>query len=242
MPEGGTVNVNAMNVTVSSTMNLPIKDGEYIKIEISDTGIGINTKNISKIFDPYFTTKSNGSGLGLATSYSIINKHSGYISVESNQGDGTIFTIYLPRSKNEVGEGNTDQDKIICGKGNVLIMDDDEVIRELEGEMLKSIGYDVAFAKEGKEALDLYLKAMNSGEPFDAVIIDLTVPGGMGARESIQKFNEIDSKAKCIVASGYVNDAVMIDYDLYGFSGSISKPFEMVQLSNLLHNIINQKD
>lgn len=238
MPEGGLIKVSAENATVGAKDNLPAKDGKYIKITIQDTGIGIPEKDILKIFDPYFTTKEGGSGLGLAASYSIIRNHGGHIAVASAVGAGTTFTIHLPVSQKEFIHKKDVEEQPISGEGRVLVMDDEEFIRDVAGRMLTVLGYEVDFAVNGDEAIGLYRKAKDSGRSFDAVIMDLTIPGGMGGKETIQKLFEIDPNVKAIVSSGYSDDAIMSDYRKYNFRGVITKPYRIEELSRTVRRVI----
>ncbi|HHT9138360.1 MAG TPA: ATP-binding response regulator, partial [Candidatus Wunengus sp. YC60] len=241
MHKGGTIKVSAENTTVTAENNLPIKEGKYIKITIQDTGVGISEKHISKIFDPYFTTKEGGSGLGLATSYSIIKNHGGFIAVESTVGIGTTLTVHLPASQKEFMPKKDVEEQLIPGKGRILVMDDEAFVRDVAGRMLTKLGYEVDFARNGAEAIGLYKKLKDSGQPFDAVIIDLTIPGGMGGKETIQKLLEIDPDVKAIVSSGYSDDAIMSDYRKYKFSGVIAKPYRIEELSKTVHQVIVER-
>jgi len=241
MPAGGTIKVKAENTKISEENNLPLKTGEYVKITIEDQGVGIPKEHLPKIFDPYFTTKQKGSGLGLATAYSIIKRHDGYINAESELGAGTRFFIYLPASRREISAEMTKEEGPIFGKGKVLLMDDEEVVREVAGEMLNYLGYEVKFAREGTEAISLYKKAKEAGEPFDVVILDLTIPGGMGGKEAIEKLLGVDPEVKVIVSSGYSNDPIMADFRRYGFKGVVAKPYKLEELSKELHRIIVSK-
>jgi PAS domain S-box-containing protein len=245
MPGGGIIKVRVENLVVTSPPlegqgwvsaehAIPLKDGKYVKIEIEDEGIGIPKEYLPKIFDPYFTTKQKGSGLGLATSYSIIKRHDGYIAVESELGVGTTFYIYLPASSKQILT-----ERPILGKGRILVMDDEKVVRDVTGILLKHIGYDVEFAKDGVEAIELYKKAEESKQPFDAVIVDLTVQGGMGGEQMIKKLLEIDPNVKAIVSSGYSTDAIMSNFKQYGFSGVVAKPYRIAELSETLYKVIN---
>lgn len=241
MPEGGAINIKAENVTLSSDSSIPLKEGRYIKISIKDRGTGIPPGHLSKIFDPYFTTKSKGSGLGLTTSYSIVTKHDGCITVESELGKGTTFFIYLPASDREIIPAKESVASPMRGKGRILIMDDEEAIRDLATEMLNHLGYKADVSKDGDEAIKLYREALISGQPFDAVIMDLTIPAGMGGKEAITKLLEIDPHIKAIVSSGYSNDPIMSDYTKYGFKGVIAKPYKLQEMSEVLNNIITRK-
>lgn len=245
MPNGGTIRVKAENIISSEKMakqGLVMNQGAYVKIAIQDNGIGIAQENIGKIFDPYFTTKEQGSGLGLATSHSIIKKHGGHISVESLSGKGTIFSIYLPASSRSV-ECKQLNGKLTCqGKGKILVMDDEDMIREITGELLQNIGYQVEFAKNGNEAITLYKTAYDLGKAFDAVILDLTVPGGMGGKETIHELLDIDPKIKAIVSSGYSNDPIVAEFGKYGFRGVIIKPYHLTELNQTLQNVLTGAD
>ena len=238
MPRGGIIKVSCKNVIVSKEGDLPLKQGRYVKISIKDQGIGIPKKYLSKIFDPFFTTKKKGSGLGLATAYSIIKRHGGHIFVESEVGVGTTFHIYLPvlKRKEKIIKGEIREE--IKGSGRVLLMDDEDIVLEVVGEMLRTLGYKVGFAKDGNEAIKLYKRAKASGHPFDAVIMDLTIPGAMGGKEAIKKLIEIDPEVKAIVSSGYSTDPVMADFRKYGFCGVIAKPYEMKELGKILKKVI----
>jgi nitrogen-specific signal transduction histidine kinase/CheY-like chemotaxis protein len=215
MPEGGVVEVKAENVQIKTKQILPISKGKYIKISIKDYGVGISEKHLSKIFDPYLTTKPKGSGLGLTTAYYIIKNHNGYIDVESKLGVGTTFYVYLPASDKKVLDEEKDPGKTLKGKGKILLIDDEEDIRKVTGEILKYLGYKVEFAKDGAEAINIYKRAKVSKHPFDGVILDLVVPGGMSAKETIQKLITIDPKVKPVVSSGY-SDPIMADFRKYG--------------------------
>ncbi|HEC68280.1 MAG TPA: response regulator, partial [Candidatus Desulfofervidus auxilii] len=229
--------LTAENVTVSEGE----KKGRYVKISIVDQGIGIPKEHLPKIFEPYFTTKQKGSGLGLAIVYSIIKKHDGYIEVETELGVGTTFKVYLPASLKNVFMRKGLKEKIQTGKGKILVMDDEELVRKVVGEMLVFLGYEVEFAKEGIEAIELYKKAKAQGQPFDAIIMDLTIPIGMGGKETINKLLEIDPTVKAIVSSGYSTDPVMTEFTKYGFKGFIIKPFKIKELGEVLYRVIMEK-
>ena len=237
MQQGGIIQVSCENVVLNKADLLPLKGGNYVKISIKDHGVGIPEKYIEKIFDPFFSTKLNGTGLGLSTVYSIIKRHNGYIAVESKKELGTTFYIYLPASRKDIQQ-KKDDTVIIGGKGKILVMDDEEIVREVLGAMLVSIGYGVEYATNGEEAVELYRVAKGSGAPFDAVILDLTIPGGMGGKKAIQGLLKIDPGVKAIVSSGYSNDPVMADFREYGFSGVAAKPYKIKQLSETVHNVI----
>ncbi|MCL6584402.1 MAG: PAS domain S-box protein [bacterium] len=241
MPAGGLIRVWAENVTVEPNLSLPLKRGEYVKISIQDQGVGIPEENLPKIFDPYFTTKQKGAGLGLSIAYSIIKKHCGYIGVESELGVGSVFHIYLPATRQEIStapSGGVSEEKFCCGWGKILLMDDQEMIRNMARQMLTRLGYRVEFASHGEEAIRLFRQAKESKDPFCAVILDLTIPGGMGGKETIQKLREIDPEVRAIASSGYSNDPIMTEYQKYGFKGIVSKPYEIKELSEVLQRVI----
>jgi CheY-like chemotaxis protein len=248
MPEGGVIKIGAKNIRVEKgkgdTKAGSLKEGQYIRISVQDRGVGIDKNNLNKIFDPYFTTKSEGSGLGLATTYSIIKNHDGLITVESKVGIGTTFYIYLPASDKEV-QRDKDSEEIIATlkeekyKGTkVLVMDDEENIRGFVGDVLGTMGCEVSCAKDGSEAIELYKGAKESKKTFDIVIMDLTIPGGMGGREAIGELKRIDPDVKAIVSSGYSNDPVMSDYKRYGFKGVLKKPFMITELTRVMDEVI----
>ena len=242
MPDGGIIEIRAENVFINED-SLPLKNGEYVKITIKDHGIGIPEKYLSKIFDPYWTTKKTGSGLGLATSYSIIRNHDGYIDVESQIGVGSTFYIYLPALSEMI---LTEKEELvyepIMGKGNILLMDNDDMVRELATKMLETAGYSVTKANDGGEAIRLYREAMESGHPYDVVILDLTVPGGMGGKEAMKFLLKTDPNIKAIASSGYSNDSIMSEYKKYGFTAVIAKPYKVRELSEIVSKVIGNED
>jgi PAS domain S-box-containing protein len=240
MPDGGSVSIVAENVTFDEQAMppLPLRPGHYLVLTVKDTGIGIETESLPKIFDPYYTTKQNGSGLGLASSYSIIKKHGGHIAVESRPGAGSMFTIYLPAVPGRQMEEQIEESRPVTGVGNILIMDDDDAIRAVTPEMLKFLGYDATAVACGEDALEAYKKAREAGAPFDAVITDLTVPGRMGGKDLIKELLAVDPQVKAIVSSGYSNDPVMSNYREYGFCGVIVKPYSNTDLAKVLNAVI----
>jgi len=248
MPDGGTIDVTADNFIVTAERGLPLSDGKYVKISIQDRGVGIPEEHLSRIFDPYFTTKEmgvqKGMGLGLATTYSIINRHDGHITVESKVGGGTIFTLYLPAHEKDIRELEPEKtprpEKPEIQTGRILLMDDEEMIRNLGKQMLSRFGYDAELAKDGAETIELYKKAMDSGKPFDAVILDLTVKGGMGGKDAVKNLSAIDPHVKAIVSSGYFNDPVMTDFRRYGFIGALPKPYTMKDLKDALDKVTKE--
>jgi len=238
MSEGGILQVYCGNVNVDQS-DLPLAKGDYVLISIMDHGTGISKKHLSKIFDPYFTTKKKGSGLGLSTTYSIVRSHGGHITVESDLGIGTTFTIYLPAAVEATPRPFAEKERFVKGKGRILVMDDEEAVREVARGMLETLGYSVTLAKDGTEAIDVYQAAMASGMPFDSVLMDLTVPGGMGGMEAIKRILEIDSKVKAIVCSGYSSDMVMANPGSFGFRAVVSKPYSLRQLGSTIGNVLS---
>ncbi|MDD5674314.1 MAG: PAS domain S-box protein [Chitinivibrionales bacterium] len=234
MPEGGTIALTAENCTLAQSPAVPLAQGAYCKIVVSDTGIGIPAEYIQKIFDPYFTTKQKGTGLGLATTYSIIKKHNGFISVDSAPGKGTTFCIYLPALPH--GESPAPQAAVTtCKSGaKILVMDDDETIRGTLGELFKSMGHFVTLADEGAQMLKIYEQALAAKEPFDLVILDLTVPGAMGGKEAMGHLLRINPNVKAIVSSGYAHDPIMAQFKKYGFCATIAKPYNFDDLQRVL--------
>jgi len=243
MPDGGVITVNVLNATVAESDNLPLKNGEYVKIVIQDRGIGIAPEHINRIFDPYFSTKEKASGLGLSSSYSIIKNHGGYIGVDSKVGKGSTFTLYIPASPiiYKAKERKVLQKTPLPGVGKILIMDDEEPVRSAAKEMLAYLGYEAEVADDGKEAITMFKDAIASSSPYAAVILDLTIPGGMGGNETLKHLKEIQPDVRAIVSSGYSNDPIMADYKKYGFSGIIIKPYRISDLEDALRQTISKE-
>jgi len=243
MPKGGKIEVRAENVELIGGFTSALRPGKYVKISIKDYGVGITPENLSRIFDPYFSTKEQGSGLGLATAYSVIRKHEGQIKVESTVGVETTFHIHLPACfKVDMPLPTDRKQPPFTGQGRILVMDDEEDILTVVGSMLEISGYEVKTARDGVEALECYKVAKREGKPFAAVIMDLTIPNGMGGRETIRLLKELDPQAKAIVSSGYSYDPVMSDYRKYGFSGIIPKPYRMDDMGRVLAEVIGNSE
>ena len=236
MPEGGTITVQAENVRVEN--ELPLPKGRYVKITVADQGIGIPSNYLGKIFDPYFTTKQKGSGLGLATVHSIIRNNAGYITLESQVGVGTTFYVYLPAAEGKTASDKESPATPILGQGRILIMDDDETVRDVLEMMLKKLGYEVHESANGEEAIKKYAIAQQGGQAYTAVIFDLTVPGEMGGMEALKQILASDPQVKAIVSSGYSDDPIMANYEEYGFKGVITKPYRITKLSKILNEVI----
>jgi len=241
MPEGGRLTASIRNIELG-TGDLPaLRDGRYVRITISDTGMGIPPEHLSKVFDPYFTTKQSGSGLGLSTVFSIIKNHDGHITLESSLSKGTSFNIYLPASDHIDVPIREEDHNIRIGGGKVLVMDDEAIVQGIAGDMMKSLGYEVEFASDGHEALAKYKKSLEENVPFDVVIMDLTIPGGMGGKETIQELLDLDPKARAIVSSGYSDDPLIADYQDYGFMGALAKPYRLRELSSTIRSALEDR-
>jgi two-component system sensor kinase FixL len=233
MPEGGIIEVRAENVVLDADP-LSIGNGGYVTISVRDHGCGIEADVLPRIFDPYFTTKQSGSGLGLATVHAIIAKHEGHITVHSIPGAETTFSIYLPACKAaQPAEFGVDQ-QLQTGSGRILVMDDEEALRVLLAQILQRLGYEVECARDGTEAIHLYQKAKDEGRRFDIVLVDLTIPGGMGGEEVAARLREVDDCVILIVSSGYSNTPIMSEFRKHGFDDVLSKPWSPVHLSEVL--------
>ena len=244
MPEGGLIDIAAENTELKGHPTMP--DGAYVRIFVRDYGLGIPSKYLAKVFDPYFTTKARGNGLGLSTAYSIIKRHEGYIDVSSKPGAGTTFTILLPAlvsKSDEVTDGETAEETISISTTvsplKILIMDDEDAILEILGEMLSFLGHRVLETLDGEQTIEQFRKSMDQGEPFDLVILDLTVPGGLGGKETIVELRKMMPEVKAIVSSGYANDPVMAQYREHGFQGVVNKPFQMKELSEMIRQVMS---
>jgi two-component system cell cycle sensor histidine kinase/response regulator CckA len=244
MPMGGSIQIAAENITLTKEQSLgkslPLEQGDYLRITVIDHGTGISSAHLDRIFDPYFTTKQTGSGLGLATSYSIVRNHGGYISVESKVDDGSKFYVYLPASREKARPVDSRKDAIeVSVKGKVLVMDDEQVVREVAGRMLQKIGFaQVEYAADGAEAIARYQAARDAGHGFALVVLDLTVPGGMGGREVMKRLTEIDPAVKAIVSSGYADESIIAEYAKYGFKGIVPKPYTLEQMREAVVKVL----
>ena len=241
MPSEGTLTISwenhAMN-ELSAVIDREHPEDGYVKISFTDTGSGIASEDLPKIFDPYFTTKSDGHGLGLTSAYTITKKHHGHMTVESTLGVGTCVSLYFPACpEGALGRSVTSLTKK-NGTGKILVMDDEESIRVLASEMLRSCGYHFEMAKNGEEALALYQDAQRANDPFSAVILDLTVPGGLGGKETMQRLLQIDPQVKAVVSSGYSNDPIMAKYQAFGFRAVMTKPYSLLELSDVMYRLV----
>lgn len=239
MPDGGAITITAVNTEAAPADNLPLAPGGYVRITVRDNGMGIPEELLTKIFDPYFTTKAAGTGLGLATVYSVIKNHGGCILAESRPGSGTAFHIYLPQSDKAADPAAAPvEGKPVRGAGRIIIMDDEDVVRNVAAIILKELGYDVDTAANGGQTIELYKKAQMEGRPYSVLIMDLTIPGGMGGKEAIARLREIDPDVRAIVSSGYSDDPIMSDYRKNGFKDVIVKPYKMDELSSVIQRVI----
>lgn len=234
MPEGGKISLSAANISLDENEVATLPKGDYVKISVSDTGKGIPNDILPRIFDPFFTTKDKGTGLGLATCYSIVKRHGGNITVGSMQGKGTAFHIYLPASKEELVGKLSIASPAQMGGGRVLVMDDEEDLCEIVGKMLTNSGYTVTTSRDGKEALTLFIDETSAGRPFSAVILDLTVPGGLGGKEIVHDIRKADAAVPVFAMTGYTDDSLKTEPGRYGFTDVISKPFRMADLLVML--------
>jgi len=238
MPDGGRITITCRNSQIDSDTRLTLHPGQYIEISIRDEGTGIANEHLKRIFEPYFTSKENGCGLGLATVYSIMQNHGGHIIAESSLGIGTTFTLYLPASDSIAEQQEARHDQIARGNGRLLVMDDEAGVRTVASEMLAHLGYEVALACDGQQAVDMYCQALNHA-PFDLVIMDLTIPGGMGGKEAMQALRGINPDIKALVSSGYSNDPILANYGDHGFCGAVLKPYKVEELSQAVQRALS---
>ena len=232
MPEGGGIAITARNLGPGDDMLT--KTGEtWVEISITDEGSGISADKLAKIFDPFYTTKPKGTGLGLAMSYSIVKRHGGFLRVESTVGVGTTFRLLLPASK-----FSAQPQKMKAAPQRILLMDDERSVRDAIALMLTLLGYEVTAVSDGAEAITRYGAALQGGGRFDAVLLDLRVPEGLGGAETVRQLRELDPALCAVAASGYCEDPVMSDHQRYGFTAAIAKPFRMEELGGLLNTIL----
>ena len=238
MASGGSIDISCKNIVLKGDSVPGLMEGKYVCMKISDTGEGIDPAVIDNIFDPYFSTKEQGgdrgSGLGLSIVHSIVTKHGGSISVESSKNKGTTFILYLPATEAQPIKIVEEEVVIEKGRGSVLLMDDDQTIHAVTEEMLTHLGYQPLHAFDGKEAVEMYGKALEEGSKIDIVIMDLTIPGGMGGEVAVRKVLELDAQAKVLVSSGYSENPVVQNYKESGFVNTISKPYQLRELSKVL--------
>jgi len=245
MPKGGTIDVSIRNEEIGEKNDRFLAPGRYLRLSFADHGQGIRPENLDRIFDPYFTTKKNGVGLGLATVHSIVKKHLGHISVESELGKGTTFSLWLPAAPSAAaGDGPrglevSAKDKL--GASRILLMDDEVSIRRLGTTILSRLGYEVSVVNRGEDAVREYAQSLKSGRPYAAVILDLTIPGGMGGLQAMEELRKIDPNVRAIVSSGYSNDTVLSEYRAYGFRGIVAKPYAAEDLAKAVEQVLWDK-
>lgn len=246
MPNGGEIEIKGENIEIPGFKFISIKPGSYVKISIKDQGKGIAQEYRSKVFSPYFSTREDGEGMGLTTAYSIVLRHGGWMRFKSTEGKGSLVTFLLPAFVSEAVDkkpkikariSSRRVEPSAAAKGKVLVMDDEEFIRDVAGDLLQTLDYDIEFAETGEEAIRLYREAMETGELFHAVILDLVIPNGMGGKECIRELREIDPNVRAIVSSGYSNDPVMANHRDYGFQGVLPKPYQLQKLSETLERV-----
>ena len=240
MPNGGELIINANNFTIEKEFTTLLTPGNYIQISFSDQGFGIPKEHLIKIFDPFFSTKKKGSGLGLATAYSIIKKHGGAITAESEEGKGSKITIFLPAviTEESIHCGSSINERVKLN-GRILIMDDEEYVLDILKNMLVEIGVEVITATDGSEALKLVKDALISKKHIDAAILDLTIPNGMGGKEASLEINKIAPHIKCIVSSGYSSESSLTEQESSHFYSYLNKPYTFNELSEMIKKVIN---
>ncbi|MBN2808995.1 MAG: response regulator [Deltaproteobacteria bacterium] len=240
MPGGGSLAISCENFHKGQDNRLPLVAGEYLKLEIRDSGPGIPAEHLPHIFDPYFTTKQKGSGLGLAICHSIISKHGGCITAQSEPGCGATLTVYLPAAPKSEVTVKSRKNALLSGSGPVLIMDDEVLVRNVAARMLTAAGYNVLEAGDGEEAVAVFQHSLSSDKPIDLTLMDLTVPGGMGGEEAVRHILALNPRARVVVCSGYANDPIVAHYADYGFKGVVSKPFSINELLGEVRRVLQQ--
>jgi PAS domain S-box-containing protein len=243
MPRGGEIRLLADNVAVPDEVRLPLEAGRYVRVRIQDSGPGIPPDLLPRIFEPFFTTKVTGSGLGLATAYSIVSQHGGYIDVSSQVGGGTTFSVYLPASGDSdiAGEAPPESGKTPAGQAaarRVLVLDDEDCVREIVRDAVQELGHEVEAVTAGDEAVEAYRAAREAGAPFDLVILDLTIPGGMGGVETLSRLRRLEPAVRAIASSGYSGDPAMIDPEAHGFAGRLAKPYTVLELEDVVTRVL----
>lgn len=241
MDKGGEIHISAKNIKISEDTKLPLVPGDYIIISVHDTGKGIPRRDINKIFDPYFTTKKDGTGLGLAVCYSIIKNHDGYITAISEEGKGTEFQVYLPASQIQIASDELIEVKSGPFHGRVILMDDEGIVRKAAKAMFTHLGFEIIVVEDGSKLLETFRAEKAAGRPFDLVVMDLTVRGGMGGVPAIGEIKKIDKDAVVIVSSGYSTDPIMARYRDYGFSGVLTKPYKIGEIISVLESVLGKK-
>jgi two-component system, cell cycle sensor histidine kinase and response regulator CckA len=240
MPDGGVIRIAAENLTVEDRRELRLGAGRYVEISIRDHGIGIPSDQLNRIFDPFYSTKQQGSGLGLTIAYSIIKKHDGHLDISSQVGVGTVARILLPASHESIKAAADPMENLIRGQGRILLMDDEEFLLDALAKIIRTLGYTVDTVHSGLDAIAMYRQAELSRNPFDAVILDLTVPGGMGGKQAMQEMHRLYPDVKAIATSGYSEDPVIADPTAFGFRGALRKPYSIEELSAVLDKVLSE--
>ncbi|MDA0991580.1 MAG: ATP-binding protein [Verrucomicrobia bacterium] len=238
MPAGGTVTVRADNVSLARNAGLPLPPGDYVRIAIGDSGSGIEPDAEARIFDPFFSTKAHGSGLGLTIAFSIVKRHAGHLGFRSTPGKGTTFTVHLPAARNATVTEPVPDAKVDGGGERILFLDDEAFMQQLGEGMLQRLGYDVTCVADTPSAISAFTDALTSNQPYAAVIVDLTIPGEAGGLDTLKQLRALDPDVKAIVSSGYSNDPVMAGFAEHGFSAVLPKPYSIEALSRILQRVI----
>jgi signal transduction histidine kinase/CheY-like chemotaxis protein len=240
MSGSGSIEITVENVRLLPGESPPRPEGgRFVRISIRDEGVGIPEETLPRIFDPYFTTKEHGNGLGLATSYSIVRNHGGTLTVSSKTGQGSTFVVLLP-----AGDGVVAETRLTPApdgrRGRILVMDDEEMVRDIASEMIRMLGHEVVCVENGARAVETFVESRESGRPFDVVILDLTVKGGEGGEGAVRRLRDIDPSVRAVVSSGYANNQVMSDYRAHGFSAFLSKPYRIEALRDCLNRLLER--
>ncbi len=245
MPDGGIITVAAQNINIDEFSNLPLQEGSYVRWSVTDQGTGITPEHLPKIFDPYFTTKGmgpkQGMGLGLAICFSIVRKHGGFITVDSKPVEGTTFYVYLPALPTREQQDAAVSDDRLLRKHRILVMDDEEDIRDIFSKLLTHLGYDAELAEEGNETVSKFREARETDVPFSAVILDLTVKDGLGGRQTLKKLLQIEPELKAIITTSYADDPIVTGFRYFGFAAALVKPFTMQELQDSLDTLLAEK-
>jgi len=239
MPDGGIIKIQLENIHVSEAVSIPLSMGKYVKLRFSDEGIGINKELLQKVFDPFFTTKQRGSGIGLATVFSIIKKHEGHIDIDSVLGKGTTIEIYLPASEKAPEPKIKDNSESGSFNGEkILILDDEKLVIEIAEEILTHLGCKVMITRDGNDTIREYLNAMAMNDLYSILILDLTIPGGKGGKDVIKELLKYDPNVRAIVSSGYSNDPIMSEYEKHGFKAVLPKPYTIESVNKILRDVL----
>jgi signal transduction histidine kinase/ActR/RegA family two-component response regulator len=238
MPGGGQIHIAAQNVAPNAPLPPSLTPGPYVRVSVEDNGPGIAASDLQRVFEPYFTTKPGGAGLGLASSWSIVNKHGGLLTARSDVGAGARFDVFVPAATGGHRSDARATPIRTRGTGRVLAMDDEPLVRRSLERALSSLGYEVTVVKDGERALSAYRDALEAGKPYDAVLLDLTIPDGLGGAETMSQLVSMDPDVRGIVSSGYSNDPILAEWVEHGFSGVASKPYTLQTLAEVLARVL----